>query len=69
MRSDKLFKKLLDRGLLISKIFERSVSRRNFFSTTLDYSQLTDEIIRIGSKRNHKKKELEVREKIIAAML
>lgn len=66
---NQLFDKLLDRGLLRSKIFMRQVSRKIFFSTTLDYDQLSEEIIWIGNKRNHKKKELAAREKITAAVL
>ena len=65
---DKLFKKLLNRGLLRSKIFMRQVSRKIYLSTTIDHADLTKVIIKKGNRRNHKKKELEAREKIFAAI-
>lgn len=65
---DKLFKKLLNRGLLRSKIFMREVSRKIFLSTTIDHADLTKVIIKKGNKRNHKKRELAAREQILAAI-
>jgi len=61
---DKLFKRLLDRKLLKSKIFESSVSRKIFLSTRIDYKDLANKIIEIKERRSHKKKEYEARQKI-----
>jgi len=65
---EKLFGKLLSSGFLQSKIFERSVSRKIFLSTTLTHDQLAKEIILYAQKGNFKKKEIEAREKIKATL-
>jgi len=65
---DKLFDKLLASGFLQSKIFERSVSRKIFLSTTLTHDQLAKEIILYSQKGNFKKKEIEAREMIKATL-
>ena len=61
---DKLFDRLLSRGLLRSKIFERSVSRKIFLSTTIDYDGLAEKIVEQSNKKNHKAKENEAIQKI-----
>ena len=60
--------RLLNRGLLKSKIFERSVSRKIFVSTKLDYDELKKEMIRFANKRNNQKKELKARDEIKKAI-
>ena len=61
---NKIFSQLLNRGLLRSKVFERSVSRKIFLSTRLNYEQLTDKIIEQSKKKDHKTKENEAVKKI-----
>lgn len=65
---DKLFNKLLTNGFLRSKIYMRNVSRKIFFSITLSYDELTQQIILFSQKRNHKKYEKQARLKIRAAL-
>ena len=61
---DKLFNALLSRGLLRSKIFERSVSRKIFLSTTIDHEQLANKIIEFAQKKKYRSIENDARQKI-----
>lgn len=65
---DKLFNNLLSKGFIKSKIFERKVSRKIFLSVSLDYDNLANEIIKFSDKRNHKKNELNAKNKIRATI-
>lgn len=65
---NKIFNQLLNRGLLKSKIFERSVSRKIFLSTTIDHDQLADNIIKFALNKKHQKKEYDAQEKIKKAI-
>jgi hypothetical protein len=61
---DKLRNRLLKRGLVKAKIYERSISRKIFLSTRLNHDQLADKIIEAKQRKNHKKKEKEAIQKI-----
>lgn len=65
---DKLFQSLLERGFLMSKIFERTVSRKIFISQKLNYDQLANEIIKFHNKRKHKKDEQQAIQRIRATI-
>lgn len=66
---NKLFARLLKRGLLSCKIFERSISRKIFLSCSLNYSQLSDEIVKHINKQDHKRLEADARQKIKQGLL